>query len=83
MTKKVRHDAEERIKGYVEQGTAKVHRAEADRKQAKELMFQMEGSMKRLKEELQAAQAKAVEDRRLALAEKDVVITQISRSLME
>ena len=83
MTKKICHDAEEKIKGYVEQSTAKVHRAEADRKQAKELMFQMEGSMKRLKEELQVAQAKAAEEKRRALAEKDDVITQVSRSLME
>ena len=75
MTKKIRHDAEEKIKGYVEQSTAKVHRAEVRRKLAKELMFQMEGSMKRLREELQTAQAKATEEKKHALAKKDDVIT--------
>ena len=83
MTEKIRNDAEAKIKGYVEQGTARAHRAEADRKKAKELLFQMESSMKQLKEELQAAQARAAEDKRRALAEKDAVITQISHSLME
>ena len=64
MTKQIHHDAEEKIKGYVEQGTAGAHRAEADRKRVNELMFQMEASMKQLKEEIQAAQAKAAEERR-------------------
>ena len=83
MTEKIRYDAEEKIKGYVEQGTARAHRAEADHKKAKELLFQMESSMKQLKEELQAAQAKAADEKRRALAKKDAVITRISRSLME
>ena len=46
-------------------------------------MFHMRGSMDRLREELRAARDKAEEEKRHALAEKDAVITQISRSLME
>ena len=48
-----------------------------------ERMFQMRGSMEWLREELRAAQDKAEEEKRHVLAEKDAVITQISRSLME
>ena len=62
MTQQICHDAEEKIKVFVEQGTARAHRAEADRKRAKKLMFQMETSMKQLREKLQAAQAKAGAD---------------------
>ena len=53
MTQQIRYDAEEKIKVFVEQGTARTHKAEAERNRAKELMFQMEASMKQLREELQ------------------------------
>ena len=46
-------------------------------------MSQMRGSMARLSEDLQAAQDRAEEGERQALAEKDAIITQISRSLIE
>ena len=61
--------------GYV--ATQKVrHRAE-------ERVSQIRSSMARLREEFRTAEDSAEEGKRQALADKDAVITQISRSLME
>ena len=50
---------------------------------AEERMFHMRRSIDQLREEFSAARGEAEEEKRHALAKKDAVITQISRSLME
>ena len=64
MMQKIYGKANAQIKMVVKIRTARAHKAEADRNWAKELLWEIENSLKQFEEELKVAQAKADEVKR-------------------
>ena len=83
LTGQIHDEAKGRIQMVTGIAIANVHKAREDRNWAKELVFQLKDSLKQLEVKLRESLAKANEEKRQALIEKDVVIIEISRSLMK